>query len=292
MNKLTTILTIAAMVFAASCNKAETSAQEAMTFSVSIPATKAVAADGSQINKVWFGLYKTDGTLVKNFGAVDFENGSAECPVTMVRDQSYKVVFVAYKENLAYKENSYVIDPANATVSFLENPYANSDDFDLFYQLLEVNKYDGSRTESVVLNRAVALVNFRSSDSDWTNASALLGAAPTYSSVTLEGVPARFNLLTGIADNTTDITYSRKDIPGEKYLAAAYCFAGDNITAIINLYTADEDDALVSTLTVGNVPVAANKQTNITGSIMTDTVDFDITISTGTPETNDNVTIQ
>lgn len=286
MKKLTTILTISALMLATSCNKAETPVQEAMTFSVSIPATKAVDADGSAINKVWFGLYKTDGTLVKNFGAVDFENGSAECPVTMVRDQSYKVVFVAYKEN------SYVIDPANATVSISENPYANSDDFDLFYQLLDVNKYDGAKTESVVLNRAVALVNFRSSDSDWTNASDLLGAAPTYSSITLKGIRTTLNLLTGETSTTEDVDFARGTIPGEKYLAAAYCFAGDNITAIINLYTADEDDALVSTLTVGNVPIAANKQTNITGSIMTDTVDFDITISTGTPGTNNNVNIQ
>ena len=287
MQKLTTILTISALMLAASCNKAEAPVQEeAMTFSVSIPATKAVDADGSAINKVWFGLYKTDGTLVKNFGAVDFENGSAECPVTMVRDQSYKVVFVAYKEN------SYGINPANATVSFSENPYANSDDFDLFYQLLEVNKYDGAKTESVVLNRAVALVNFRSSDSDWTNASALLGAVPTYSSITLKGIPTTLNLLTGETSATEDVDFARRTIPDDKYLAAAYCFPGDNITTTINLYTADNDNAIVSTLTVGNVPIAANKQTNITGSIMTDTVDFDITISTGTPGTNDNVNIQ
>ena len=287
MKKLTTILTISAMMLATSCNKAETPVQEAMTFSVSIPATKAVAADGSAINKVWCGLYnKENETLVKNFGSVDFENGSADCPVTMVRDQSYKVVFVAYHEN------TYDIDPTTATITMPASPYANSDDFDLFYKVHEVNNYDGASMGSVVLNRAVALVNFRSSDSDWTNASDLLGAAPTYSSITLKGIPTTLNLLTGEAGTTKDIDFARGAIPGEKYLAAAYCFAGDNITATINLYTADEDDALFSTLTVDNVPIATNKQTNITGSIMTDTVDFDITISTGTPATNDNVTIQ
>ena len=273
------------MVLAASCNKAETTVQEeAVTYSVSVPMTKAVSADGSAINKVWYGLYKADGTLVKNYSPVDFTDGSAHCSVVMMRGQSYKIVFVAQYDD------TYSIDADNAIVIMPSAPVANTDENDLFYYLEEVNDYAGQKTGAVVLNRAVALVNFRSNDTDWANAN-ILGATPAFSSVTLKDVPTTFDLLSGKANATvSDVTYSRAAIPGDKYLAGAYCFVPEsNITAEVNLYTADSDASLVRTLEVGNVPVEANMQTNITGAIMTGTVDFDITISAGNTSTDKEI---
>lgn len=255
-----------------------------MTYSVSVPMTKAVNADGSAINKVWYGLYKEDGTLVKNYSPVDFTEGSAHCSVVMMRGQSYKIVFVAQHDA------TYSIDAENAIVSMPSEPAANTDENDLFYYLEEVNDYAGQKTGAVVLNRAVALVNFHCNDTDWANANTL-GATPTHSSVTLKDVPTTFNLLSGESSTILgNVTYSLSAIPGDKYLAGAYCFVPEsNITAEINLYTANTDASLVRTLEVGNVPVEANKQTNITGAIMTGTVDFDITISTGNTSTDKEI---
>ena len=281
MKKLTTILTIAAMVLAASCNKAEAPVQEeAMTFSVSMPMTKAVTADGSAINKVWYGLYKTDGTLVSNYQPVEFKNGSANCQVVMLRGQSYKIVFVAQYDA------TYTITPETATVSMPAAPVANSDNYDLFYVVKEVKNYNGEKTDAVVLNRGVALVKFNCSDADWQNATAL-ESVPTHSSVTLKGVPTSFNLLSATyGTEEADVTYTKSEIPAEKFVAAAYCFDPDNnITAAINLY---KGESLVSALSVDNVPVESNKQTNISGSIMTGTVDFTISITSGS-ESPDNV---
>ena len=279
MKKLTTILTIAAMVLAASCNKAEAPVQEeAMTFSVSMPMTKAVNADGSAINKVWYGLYKTDGTLVSNYQPVEFKNGSANCQVVMLRGQSYKIVFVAQHDA------TYTITPETATVSIPAAPVANSDNYDLFYVVKEVNNYSGEKTDAVVLNRGVALVKFNCSDADWQNATAL-ESVPTHSSVTLKGVPTSFNLLSATSGTErADVTYTKSEIPAEKFVAAAYCFDPDNtITAEINLY---KGESLVSALSVDNVPVESNKQTNISGSIMTGTVDFTISITAGSESTD------
>ena len=285
MNKITTISIIAAVLLAGACSKAETSVQEeAMTYSVSVPMTKAVNADGAAINKVWYGLYRADGTLVKNYSPVDFTEGSAHCSVVMMRGQSYKIVFVA-QHNATYS-----IDAENAIVSMPSAPVANTDENDLFYFLEEVNDYAGQKTGAVVLNRAVALVNFHCNDTDWANANTL-DATPTHSSVTLKNVPNTFDLLSGEASTTLgNVTYSRYAIPGDKYLAGAYCFVPEsNITAEVNLYTANTDASLVRTLEVDNVPVEANKQTNITGAIMTGTVDFDITISTGNTSTDKEI---
>ena len=284
MKKLTAIITIA-MVFAASCNKAETPIQEeAMTYSVSVPMTKAVNADGSAINKVWYGLYKADGSLVKKYSPVDFTDGSAHCSVVMMRGQSYKIVFVAQHDA------TYSIDAENAIVSMPSEPAANTDENDLFYYLEEVNDYAGQKTGAVVLNRAVALVNFHCNETDLANANTL-GVTPTHSSVTLKDVPTTFDLLSGETSATLgDVTYSRAAIPADKYLAGAYCFVPEStITAEVNLYTTDSDASLVRTLEVGNVPVEANMQTNITGAIMTGTVDFDITISTGNTSTDKEI---
>ena len=255
-----------------------------MTYSVSVPMTKAVSADGSAINKVWYGLYKTDGTLVTNYQPVDFTNGSANCQVVMMRGQSYKIVFVA-QHNATYS-----IDADNAIMSMPSAPAANTDENDLFYFLEEVNNYAGQKTGTVVLNRAVALVNFHCNDTDWANANTL-GATPAFSSVTLKDVPTTFDLLSGETSTTLgNVTYSRYAIPGDKYLAGAYCFAPEsNITAEVKLYTADTDASLVRTLEVDNVPVGANMQTNITGAIMTGTVDFDITISAGNTSTDKEI---
>ena len=245
-----------------------------MTFSVSMPMTKAVNADGSAIDKVWYGLYKTDDTLVSNYEPVEFKNGSANCQVVMLRGQSYKIVFVAQHDA------TYTITPETATVSMPDAPVANSDDYDLFYVVKEVNNYNGEKTDAVVLNRGVALVKFNCSDADWKNATDLK-SVPTHSSVTLKGVPTSFNLLSATYETEeADVTYTRSEIPAEKFVAAAYCFEPDNIiTAEINLY---KGESLVSTLSVGNVPVEENKQTNISGSIMSGTVDFTISITAGT----------
>ena len=249
-----------------------------MTFSVSMPATKAVAADGSAINKVWYGLYKTDGTLVSNYQPVEFKDGSANCQVVMLRGNSYKIVFVAQHDA------TYTITPETATVSMPAAPVANSDNYDLFYVVKEVNNYNGEKTGEVVLNRGVALVKFNCSDADWQNATALK-SVPTHSSVTLKGVPTSFNLLSATyGTEEADVTYTKSEIPAEKFVAAAYCFEPDNnITAEINLY---KDESLVSTLSVDNVPVESNMQTNISGSIMTGTVDFTISLTTGSESTD------
>ena len=94
MNKVKTILVAAlALVLAASCNKAEIDSNKEITvsYSVSVPATKALG-EGEAVNKVWYAVYRTDGALVSAYQTVDFTSGSANCPVVMMRGQSYKVL--------------------------------------------------------------------------------------------------------------------------------------------------------------------------------------------------------
>lgn len=239
-----------------------------VNYTISLTDTKSVNADGSAINKVWYGLYNTDGTMATNYAPVDFVNGSAKCEVVMMRGHSYKIVFVAqyYKDSAT---PTYPIDGSTATIGVPAAPVANSDQMDLFYGTDEVVAYNGAATGNVVLDRVVAMVNFVSSDEDWNNANTQ-GVVPTHSSIELTGVSTGFNLLTGAAlAEKTNLTFAKSEIPGSKHIGAAYCIAQGEIGATINIYTsADANAAPVKTVSLTEVPVEKNKQTNIVGGII------------------------
>ena len=239
-----------------------------VSYTVSVPDTKAVSDNGASINKVWYALYKENGTMATNYAPVDFVDGSARCEVVMLRGQSYKLVFVAqHYENDATP--SYPIDAQNAMIALPETPVANSDKFDLFYGTEDVVAFNGGTTGNIVLDRAVAMVNFISSDEDWAAAQAE-GTLPTHSSITLSGVASGWNLLTGApAPETATLTFAKSAIPAAKHVGAAFFFANGDVNATLNLYTsADASAAPVKTVNVSDVQVATNKKTNIVGGVV------------------------
>lgn len=249
---------ILAALFFCSCSKEHNPVQgEEMriSYNVSIPETKApVTADGAAINKVWYALYNTDGTLATKYAPVDFVGGNARCEVVMMSDRSYKIVFVAqhYSDEAT---SAYPIDAQNALIGIPQSPQANTDKYDLFYGTQDVTA-SSSAAGSIVLDRIVSMVNFTCSDEYWNN------TQPTSSSVLLSGVAAGWNLLTGkpLAEKT-GITFEKAEIPAANHLAAAFCFVNGNISATLNLYGAA--DAPIKTLTVQDVLVETNKKTNI-----------------------------
>lgn len=254
-----------------SCSKVEPSVSEEqlpVSYTVSLLDTKAVSANGAAINTVWYGLYNTDGSMATKYAPVEFKNGSARCEVVMMRGHSYKLVFVAQH----YKDSStptYPIDAETAKIGLPQTLTANSDEYDLFYGVDEITNYNGGATGSIVLDRAVAMINFISSDEDW-NAAVSSSAVPTHSSITLSGVASEWNLLTGKASGSkTDLTFDKAAIPAEKHVGAAYFFANGDINATLNLYnSADENAAPVKTVSVSQVQVAQNKKTNVVGGIV------------------------
>ena len=297
MKTIKTILAAAAaLVLAASCNKAEAPAGEGLTvnYSVSVPATKALG-EGAAINKVWYAVYRTDGSLVSNYQAVDFTGGSANCPVVMMRGQSYKVLFVAqHYDGAEMTDPTYAIDPATATLTMPTAAVANSDNYDIFTFVDEVTNYDGAPADAVILERKVAQVNFSCNDTDWANAGAL-GMLPTHSAVTLTSVPQSYSLLSGTPSaETVSVTYAKNARPaGDMNLATVFCFVGASdastdftTNATLSLYTSEDQTEAVRTLTVDNLPVKSNHKTNVIGNIMTGSVGYTVTIDPASGSTN------
>ena len=295
MNILKTfILAAAALVLAASCNKAEMASNEEITvnYSISVPVTKALG-EGAAVNKVWYAVYRTtDGSLLKNYEPVVFTDGKANCQVVMMRGQSYKVLFVA--QHYDGVTGAYTIDPANAILTMPTEAVANSDNYDIFTFVDEVTNYDGTPADAVVLERRVAQVNFTCNDTDWANAGAL-GMLPTHSEVTLTSVPESYSLLSGTPSSATvSVTYAKNARPaGDMNLATVFCFVGASdastdftTDATLSLYTSEDQTEAVRTLTVDNLPVKSNYKTNVNGNIMTGSVNYSITIDPVGAETN------
>ena len=230
----------------------------ALSYDVVLPDTKAVAADGSQINKVWFALYRPNGELATNYAPVEFSNGSARCQVVMMRGQSYKIVFVAqhYKDEVT---PVYPIDSENAKIGLPTDPESNSDKYDLFYGVDEVVEYDGRPTGSIALDRIVAMVNFNCSDA---YAAQLETEGVTQSSISISGAADGWDLIDGqVTSGTADMEFSKAATPATNHLGAAFCFVSEKISATLKLYSAA--DAFVKSISVEDAQVDTNKKTNI-----------------------------
>ena len=232
-------------------------------YGVTIDTPTKTLGDGKTANYVWYALYRADGSLVSECAApakIDADR-KAICPVTMAKDQDYKVVFLA----MYYKGETpaYTVNAQSKTVSMPTSALANSDMFDLFYGLDDVVDFQGVQSTNVELIRVVAQVNFELSETAWN---ALHVDQSFKSQIQISGAPTSMSILDGtlVAEIPT-ITYAQTQIPADgTKIGTAYCFAsaddGQKVEASISLYN---DAGIVKTASATAVTVAANKQTNL-----------------------------
>lgn len=259
-------LTLASLL-ALSCSKEAQPEhnEDAMTvlYGITVDAPTKAISNGKTATHVWYALYRADGSLVSECAApakIDADR-KAICPVTMAKDQDYKVVFLAmYYEGAT---PAYTVNAQSKTVFMPTAGQANSDKLDLFYGVDEVEDFQGAQSTNVTLNRVVAQVNFELSETAWND----LHVEQSFKSqIQITGAPASMNLWDGtLAAGTSTITYAQTQIPTDgRKIGTAYCFAaahdGQKVEASISLYNAA---AIVKTTSATAVPVAANKQTNL-----------------------------
>ena len=260
-------LTLASLLALSCAKEAQPECNDQMLtvqYGITVDAPTKALGDGKTATHVWYALYRADGSLVSECAApakIDIATGKAICPVTMAKDQDYKVVFLAmYYEG---ETPAYTVDAQSKTVSMRTQAQANSDKFDLFYGVDEVEDFQGAQSTNVTLNRVVAQVNFELTDASW-NAHGVTSSH--MSEIEISGAPASMNILNGKLGAAATISYAKTQIPAEeRNIGTAYCFAsasGDQkVEASISLYTAVGDK--VKTISATAVPVAANRQTNL-----------------------------
>lgn len=270
------IFTLILVAFSAlSCSKVENPAftpGEVFTANYSVAfdhQTKALG-EGQSINYVWCAAYKitevngeTSYTLSAEPILAEFVSGIARCDVDMVRDQSYKVVFIA--QHFEGQNPTYPVDKATAIVSMPATAVANSDYYDLFGYVDTVNEFKGFNDKSITLTRKVAQMNFSTTPEDLA-AAATAGKTPTHSAVTIGGVPAQMSMLDGnLSDNTINVAFEKAPLTGEtNQLASVFFLCEEGVMDVTaTLYIYKDADLVKEYGPISALPSQMNYRTNV-----------------------------
>ena len=289
---LSTFTIAAAALLVTSCNDEmdnglKTGDEGTVTFTAQLPSemgTRAFA-DGLTAKHLQYAVYEAgQSTPLKVFGDETTVVGEAEMvnlkksvTLKLTSGKSYDVIFWAD----ATTDSPYTFNPASREVSVdYSKVNNNSDNCDAFFKK-ETITVSGNQSVDVKLTRPFAQVNIGTDDFDAAKAS---GLEVTQTEVVAKAF-ATLNLATGEVADEADRTFTMKAIPtasdgefpvagGYKYLSMDYLLVGaDKATVdVVFNYGGPQNR------TFTNVPVQRNYRTNIYGSLLTNSVDFNVVI--------------
>ena len=287
MNKITIISTIAAVLLAGACSKAVVEQEGSAvtldyTVSVTEAATKALG-DGSNVDKMAYAVYDGD-TCVKTAVIDEQEEGKFAFQPVLFYGKTYTVAMFAYEDG-AYD----VADLKAITKS------ANDETADAFAHTETVmidhngdlyingSKSDDQTSEhAVTLTRPVAQLAVATEVFDemaQAGASEIqveLSAPSTYNAVLSEATtPVTSNYTSTVAELGTI------EVSGNTYTVVScnYLLPTDTQTVIVKVLKAD--DTVIRTITLDNVPLVANKKTQIYGNLVKGELTFNVSINNG-----------
>ena len=249
----------------------------------------------------------SDGTSAKSLSYYVYKHGEKEALITgttpinlttsvsldLVNGETYDVVFLAQSSNAPKGLYSYTPDTQNFTVNYTKAAQ-NNDNCDAFYAVKTVTVAGGT-TEPVDLYRPFAQVNFGTNDATKPAVTAAYGEDLSGLTTTLSykaTMPNVLNLVSGELSGFATVSFDAARVPsqdafpagnnpmdGYRYLSMNYVLApaGQNTVTDLTMQVM-KGEQVMNTLNVPNVPMRANYQTNIYGSLLTSTTDFTVTI--------------
>lgn len=291
---LSTFTIAAAALLVTSCNDEmdnglKTGDEGTVTFTAQLPSemgTRAFA-DGLTAKHLQYAVYEAgQSTPLKVFGDETTVVGEAEMvnlkksvTLKLTSGKSYDVIFWA-ADNSAKKP--YTFDPLTQTVKIkYTNVYSNNDICDAFFKK-ETITVSGNQNVDVKLTRPFAQVNIGTDDFD---AATIAGLNLTQTQVKATAGDI-LNLATGKMEGTEATrTFKMKAIPtaddgafpvaGYKYLLMAYIPISDTKETVDMTFGYNGKSTFRS---FTNVPLQRNYRTNIYGSLLTNSVDFNVVI--------------
>lgn len=300
---LSTFTIAAAALLVTSCNDEmdnglKTGDEGTVTFTAQLPSemgTRAFA-DGLTAKHLQYAVYEAgQSTPLKVFGDETTVVGEAEMvnlkksvTLKLTSGKSYDVIFWAD----ATTDSPYTFNPASQEVSVdYSKVNNNSDNCDAFFKK-ETITVSGNQSVDVKLTRPFAQVNIGTDDFDAAKAS---GLEVTQTEVVAKAF-ATLNLATGEVADEADRTFTMKAIPtasdgefpvagGYKYLSMDYLLVGADKATVDVAFNYGGPQSRTFT----NVPVQRNYRTNIYGSLLTNTTDFNVVIEQAFATTNYNL---
>ena len=270
-----------------------TGGETTVTFNAQLPAglQTRVAGDGETATTLSYAVYEQGKAtpVITSEDEVTFVNKQATLSLKLAKGKTYEFIFWAdsYGKNDA-EENPYTVDFGTKTLTVdYDNALSNDESRDAFFGNATV-AVNGAVSENITLKRPFAQLNIGTNDMAEAQ-TAGLNTGDLKSSVKVSGIFSSMNLMTGIPDpsTSTEVTFGFNAIPKEKftvedneydYLALNYLLVSDQKGLVNCEFSYTTDGATIDTRTIDNVPVQRNYRTNIFGSLLTGSVDFDITI--------------
>lgn len=291
---LSTFTIAAAALLVTSCNDEmdnglKTGDEGTVTFTAQLPSemgTRAFA-DGLTAKHLQYAVYEAgQSTPLKVFddettvvGEAEMDNLKQTVSLKLTTGKTYDVIFWAADNS---EKKPYTFDPLTQTVKIkYTNVYSNNDICDAFFKK-ETITVSGNQNVDVKLTRPFAQVNIGTDDFD---AATIAGLNLTQTQVKATAGDI-LNLATGKMEGTEATrTFKMKAIPtaddgafpvaGYKYLLMAYIPISDTKETVDMTFGYNGKSTFRS---FTNVPLQRNYRTNIYGSLLTNSVDFNVVI--------------
>lgn len=296
-----TVAMSALMLMATSCADDQTSdlkagAESTVTITAQLPGdmgTRAFA-DGKKATELHYAVYekgtttplevckKADGTKGQE-GTATMTGLKTTISLQLTTGKEYDFVFWAD----APGDNVYTFNSENQTVTVnYANAGNNTDNLDAFFGQKKALKVSGNMSISQELRRPFAQINIGTDDFDAAAAAGYTVSESTIGVATYKTL----NLLSGEVSDPVTATFVKKPIPTEdskfsvnskdyKYLSMSYVLVPKDKETVDIAF-----DYTLTNRTFTNVPVQRNYRTNIYGSLLTNTADFNVEIA---PRFND-----
>ena len=304
-----TVAMSALMLMATSCADDQTSdlkagAESTVTITAQLPGdmgTRAFA-DGTKATELHYAVYekgttirlavckKADGTKGQLEGTATITGLQTTISLQLTTGKEYDFVFWAD----APGDNVYTFNSENQTVTVnYANAENNTDNLDAFFSQKKALKVSGNMSISQELRRPFAQINIGTDDFDAAAAAGYTVSESTIGVATYKTL----NLLSEEVSDPVTATFVKKPIPTEdskfsvnskdyKYLSMSYVLVPKDKETVDIAF-----DYTLTNRTFTNVPVQRNYRTNIYGSLLTNTADFNVVIAPGfnDPDYNHNV---
>ena len=259
-------------------------------------------SDGTTAKNLTVHVFDENGTYLSELDkTVELNEKKKSVSINLVKGKTYSFLFWASvnKENSPY---SFGVDGKTITVDY-NDAKANDESRDAFLGVVKNKAVEASFEENVTLKRPFAQINFLTDDIADAGKNGLTIDENTHSSITLSKVATTLNPFTNTVGGFTEaeVIFGEAAIPAlsetvtmgsapdaktYNYLGTAYFLVpaeGENPNAgkdqaMLNSATLKIKDINGEGLKVENVPVQWNYRTNIYGSLLTSTGNFNVTI--------------
>ena len=271
-----------------------------VSFAVEAPSGISTKAngDGSLAKDLYYQVFDKDMNPISGLilQQKDLVNGKTTVQFQLVKDQVYNFIFWAQTE----KSDYYTFDKAvggeglkKITANYDTHKAANDENRDAFFAVVKELKIDGPLTQNVKLTRPFAQINIGADDklSDGSSSVGiseyLTGATSSFS---VKQIPTVFSPMDGTVSEPEDVAFEAAAIPGAtlgvtlsvkdatyEYLSMNYVFAPAE-RSVYDISATFQFDGKEVSFSSPTTPLQRNYRTNIVGSLLTNTADFNVEV--------------